>query len=485
MVFFAKAFYNRAMSTLVDRLQSAVFQQRPTLSRLFEQHGDLSIQNYIAGWKVSEQPISEIFLQSLRAEAETLYGAATAAAITAQLSTLPLVSTIDHHGILNHPFFLNANLLYSLWPKSARLVVLATAGISLNNSSWPAALTATNQGGQLKHYSFFPDRYKTRTALLAPGITAQDARNFCTKIIHDETLGNAEKQALLQLESSCVQPVLSQGEFVRQASVASSLLWRQLFPQAGEIAYLPLEPVISRMLVLELAVAGSLFSELLFGENALADWHTYFFGLKGAFGSGGYGSFLFWGLDNQGRRVRLQYANDHLVGNDFTVAFERVAILEALEQKKIYPTSLLCFLALLSANVTCLGGFNQINWLTDIREKFASWLLKIHQADLASRVSALPTDNYAEMNLAFLPWGNGLVRASAADIVASGLQQPHARYRALAHELTVGESIQTLLPEMYRIIIPERERQADLASLTDAAIAELNGTTAKIKTILQ
>ncbi len=172
-----------------------------------------------------------------------------------------------------------------------------------------------------------------------------------------------------------------------------------------------------------------------------------------------------------------------LVGEGIEIDLVPDAVADAFRKKIIYPTSLVCFLVLLYYRVTCLGGFNQVNWVTEIKEKFLGLLGEMNRPDLIGQIEPVATKNFAEANLAFLFKGSRLIKATGIDIYLSGLNA-HLLYQNLAKELTLKESIESLLPEIYRVIVPAGERDPDFLSLTDEAIAEQNGMAEKIRKAL-
>src|ERR1051326_7403500 len=183
-------------------LKQEVFSQEQSLAAIFARSGHLSLADYARTWQTNnnDNPERQIFLQTLETQLKSLYSPDTAGQVAAQFNALPLLSTIDHLGLLNHPFFLNSNLIFSLRQDLKFLPVLATAGISLNNSSWPGCLVRNLPGGILKRYSFFPDKIKTHAVLSAPPLTELSIKKVQTEILQDELLPAAgQKQELERL----------------------------------------------------------------------------------------------------------------------------------------------------------------------------------------------------------------------------------------------------------------------------------------------
>jgi hypothetical protein len=72
---------------------------------------------------------------------ERRLGKKVAQEVSTQLLKFPLVSTTDHHGPIDHPFFVNANIISGIPyaekkdPDLRYLVVFSFASVSVNNAS--------------------------------------------------------------------------------------------------------------------------------------------------------------------------------------------------------------------------------------------------------------------------------------------------------------------------------------------------------------
>ncbi len=437
----------------------------------------MSLFDYVNSWEIALGSLDKKFFGIWERTLKNQLPNPHVLKIIRQLKELPLVSTIDHHGILNHPFFVNSNLIYSLYDNLEYLIVLSTEGVSLNNSSWPGCLLYRQKGG-LKKISIFTDKEKNKPVLAQKAFTKKQAQGMLVKI-GDENLKRPAQKIFLDPK------VLKQKAFSAQINLINYRLWQKIFPKAPKVVYVPLEDLISEVIVKLIAKDKShVLHRLFFKENGWKLIKKYFEGLKGAFGPGKKGSFLFWGIDATGKRLQLfrQGSKIRDQGSAISVFLIPKEVARALKEKKIYPTSLVCFLVLLYYQITCLGGFNQITWLTEIKEKFVGLLKELKASELAQRINKVPTDNFAEGNLAFLYHQGQLIKPTGLDIYLAG--NMYRKYQNLAKSITVGESIETLLPEMYRIVVPEKQRQKNLLNITDEQIAKANGLQKKVKKII-
>lgn len=476
------------MPTAFQELKAAVFRRQKVLAEIYERHGADSLWHYANSWQtVDAFKPEDAFTLAVGRTLEKIYSPSIVTSVLMQLRQEPLVSTIDHHGILNHPFFINANLIFSFRQSQNYLICLTTSGVSLNNSSWPGSLVLHDKQGFMKRLSFFPDKLKTTCVFAAPALAQANLAKVLDIIASDSDLGAGGK---LQLQT-LAREIFSSGKihqldnFSDQACEISSRLWQRFFPQASLVIYLPVESLVSRLMI-ETIISDShhLLHQLFFTPLGWQLLEKHYRGTFGAFTGQHKGSFLFWGINESGKRVHLHCEGSRVLGSELMeVELSPEAIAQALRQKCLYPTSLVCFLVLLYYRVTCLGGFNQVNWLTDIKDKFLALLTEMGCPDLIAKIKPVPTQNFAEANLAFLLSNRRLIKATGIDIYLSGLDiYPH--YQNLAKKLTLKESMESLLPEIYRVITPAESRQDKLLMLTDELIAENNGMAEKIRKVL-
>ncbi len=99
---------------LVNELKTAVFSKREVLEQIYNKFGRLTLSEYVQKWQESQNIVSKELLEVLKECYAEIYGTEIAEQVSEQIKNTSLVSTVDHHGFLNHPFFLNSNLIFSL-----------------------------------------------------------------------------------------------------------------------------------------------------------------------------------------------------------------------------------------------------------------------------------------------------------------------------------------------------------------------------------
>jgi hypothetical protein len=463
----------------LEALKAEVFGRQKVLALIYKDFGNKSLYKYVDGWNISP-PTERSKVVALEAGKliSKIYSEDIGKEAASQIGRLPFASTIDHHGILNHPFFINSNLIFSLFNKQKYLISFGTSSISLNNSSWPGCLLFNNDRGELGRISFFPDKIKNKTVYAAPAIKPEDVWKVLNNINKSPYCNSEQKDKL----GALVQEVFNNSRvfelpnFSTQASLISYKLWSEIFPSAKKIVYLPIEDLVSQILADKICTdSDNLLYNLFFSQKGLVLLEKYFSGSLGAFSSQHKGSFLFWALDGKGRRVHLQKKGNGIYGGRISIKLEPEVIAKALVKRQIYPTTLVCFLVLLYYQFTCIGGFNQVNWLTDIKDKFVLLLNEFGFDDEVKKITLMSTDNFAEADLAFLSKAGELEKASGIDLYLSG-KDLYSTYFKLAEQLTLAQCIENSLPEIYKVVVSANMRKPSLLELTSKFIAHNNGT---------
>lgn len=470
----------------LEELKTEVFSRQTVLAEIYRIYGAQMISQYVASWQSLSLGIDNPFLHYMKKGAIELYGQAVAKAVVEEFETSGLVSTIDHHGLFGHPFFLNSNLIFAQRPSLRFLPVFSTAGVSLNNSSWPGCLVLTNpQTGKLVRISLYTDRHKTLAVYGLNKFGFNQVKKVLSQVESLDFLDLDQKTRLKVLLSTLFyDKAITQSEsFLDQASQYSTKLWREIFPTAPQLIYLPLERLVADILIGEICFQSRhVLHQLFFTEFGWRLLDKYFYGVRGGYGSGR-GSFLFWGLDASARRFAL-FRNGSVLsgGSGRSIRLVPEEIAAGLEAGQLYPTSLVCFSVLLFYGVTCLGGFNQTTWLTEIKRRFLSLLEELGADEVVVRMSTLPTENFAESGLAFLRTAQGLFKASALDLYIHQVEFSH--YAKLAESLTLAQSIESELPEIYRVVVPEPNRRPELSGITLAELGKINGLENSVKHFL-
>lgn len=427
------------------KIQENVFLKRPVLKEIFERFGSLSLNSYVKqGWEFSKESPDALFLDIFQNEFAELFGEELAVKARNQLAQKPLLSTVDHHGLWNHPIFVNSNVAYSLnFSPEELAIVLSTESVSLNNSCWAGSLNFHNEQLELCRESFFFDKEKMQTVFTMHPITEVNIKK-----LKEHSKGRFE--GLINILD--IQPDSS---FSIQASKVNRKFWDLVFPSAPKMFYVPLETLVIKYLLKAFEDKQNLFTRLVLTVEGRNIWSKYFSEEH---------TFMFWGLDEKGRRVPLKGLPD----ND-------AEIIELVQARKIYPSSPLCYSILLYAGLAAAGGFTQTTWLPEIKENFLKVLREFLVEDsILQKISKVPTKNFAESSLAWLKIGEGFVQPSAVDLYFAG-KDYYPNYIKVSEKMTVADSINLAMPSIYSIVVPkaEQDHSLDLKSVEQWVFRDL------------
>ncbi len=407
----------------LEKIKKLVFSKRPVLKEVYTKYGHLTLEEYVQTWEVSKQKPGNEFLSAVYECTKNIYGNPIAKQVKEQIKQKPLISTVDHLGIWGHPIFVNSDAFYSLYFKPKEIpIILATESVSLNNvTSLSGCLLKHDREGQLKKYSFFTDKQKTLPVFSVPGVSKKDLVKMKVKIqgLNPEILG-AFTPEVFKLKT-----------FSLQASLISHNLWKKVFPSAPKIVYLPLETILLKYLEKTLLDPKNIFSKLILEKKSQELWKKYF---------GKEATLMFWGIDSKGKRQLTSQLPS------------KKEILNAIKKRTLYPSSPLGFMLLLFAGVSCVGGFTQTTWLTEVKEKFVKLLKELgEKEEVFERILKIPTKNFAESSLVKEKFGKVLLTPTSWDLLALG-KDIYGKQENVAKKMTLKQSLDMSFPEIYKVV---------------------------------
>lgn len=277
-----------------------------------------------------------------------------------------LISSVDHMGILSFPPFIDSNVLYAAWLKTAEPSVrfqwvLTCTGVPLNNASFPRGFYLA--GAKIPLFRRKSERW---CAWHVPG----GHMDFKPHPILEQ------KRNIAQALFSWVQHV---NQFqLRHAHeemwVLNNYVWKTFAPHLKlEFMSVSGEDVFTQWLALGY---GTWFSEFLFDIDPVLrkKINQVLDGCPGAWCSqSGRGTHLFWDVAQPGSERAPMVLDDTgrtLVGPRLSLPLERKTVRNALQDKRILP-SLFTFFGLLSfdGGIVMAGGFNQLEYLYDMNRR--------------------------------------------------------------------------------------------------------------------
>ena len=503
--------------TLVD-LKKAIWARRPILGDIMEKHGKKNLFDYSKDFlDVNPSPLLDARKEELISMTEELLipriGAKDARGVAEELRKLPLVSTTDHHGPIQHPFFLNANIISAL-PYSEftahpldYLVVFSFASVSLNNASAFSRGVlfhgGMNGSGNLIRLPILPDKMKMGVVHATRSFTGDEVNKAQDLLLQKQKAGEvtakrAEGIHHILQEFFASPDVLDAPDFNAQLTKVTYNTWPQFFspavgtnaivPAMPKLVYLEIETLVNALLErYPLHNPASLLYRVLFDPVCVPLIQKYFNNLPGAFSEESeWGSYFFWGLDDKQHRVRLKREGNRICSFGGTISCDLTpeAISEALRTKKIYPGMFLCYLVVsLYYGMKCLGGFCQVNDLTLAKQAWMQFLEDLGEHEEAAAVIPVQTKELGGDGLVLVHLHtrkDELVPATGFDMLLDESDTTFPQFLELSKKVTLEEMMNPMLPEIYTVLYPSHERDPNLLSATPEKIYKATGLQEKL-----
>lgn len=509
-----------SVTSKLERIKQSIWKRRPILSEIMKKHGDKTLYRYSQDFMdINPSPLLDARKPELIATAKELIeerlGADVAAGVARQLTKYPLVSTTDHHGPIQHPFFLNANIVSAIPylentdPDLNYLIVFSFASVSVNNASaYPRGIIFhgdKNGSGSFVRLPILPDKLKMGVVYGTRSFTREDLTKAELELLKKEkggevALGRGEQIRNLMEEFCGDRQILGAPDLSEQITEMNFRLWPRLFHNAEnrtagcaipDLIYLEIETLVRELMIKHHLTnpASPLYKVLFNGEyRALA--LKYFNNLPGAFSlENGWGSFFFWAVDDKLHRVQLKLGGNttaslHSKHHSYSYELNPQEIEKALKERKIFPSMLLCYLLVsLYYGMKCLGGFCQVHDLTKTKEAWQKLLREMNNESEADAVTPVQTKELGGdgLVLAYLKTVDGsLIPATGIDLVLEKTNTSYEKYVELSKRVTLSEMMNPMLPEMYTVLYPFPDREPELATLSPESILKETGLEEKL-----
>ncbi len=496
-----------------DRLKEQVLVRRPFLREIIQKRGAKNLFDYAKEYiEVNLNPPIQFrqdeFLTAFRSEVAKRLGDEVADSGVEQLKKHYYVSTVDHHGPLCHPFFINGNLLTTTPyfglsdPALKNVIVFACSNVSLNNSSFPRGLLfnalnpKTNEVVNHK-LSFFPAKDRLAPVFNFRAYSKADIEKV--KDLVKEKMNNGEVETkegnkiMEILEQIYLNPqALASDDFSEQITKTNYYLWKEFFKVSEvippDLIYMDIESLVLRLLSDYHLDGDTTITHMLFDHDYDSIVMEHFNNIQGAFSTDEkWGTYLFWALPPGAKyRVQLWKDGDYLKTDDgtYSVKLTPEALREAFEKRELIPATMLAYIVLcFYYGVKCLGGFSQVNYLTNMKNAYIKMQVdrgNYRSVEVCAR--AQTKEMGGDFTLAFLEGAHKeLIPATGLDLMLYGDKNTWPTLVEQSKLITLEQGIYPLLPEFYRILYSEPDRDPDLMSVTAEEIAELIGLNKKIK----
>ena len=497
----------------IGLLREAVLKKRPVLREIIEKRGAKSLFKYAdeyADVNLNDLIIDrqkEVLFTFQKEVAERL-GEKVAEAAAKQLKKFYFISTADHHGPICHSFFLNSNLVTSICGLSQSpedinyIIVFSCANVSFANSSFPRGLlfhSYANGNLKLQQLGLFPNTSRIRQARVfghAPyGINdvARLEQRLAELRKNKEVSPEIGDKILSIVRRIYARPeALGAKNYSDQITKTNFLLWQKFFSameaKGPDLLYIELESMVSSLLIDHHLSADTIIHRVIFSLRYAEIFTKYFDGIEGGFSlEKDWGTYLFWALPPGARySQKMRRQGNFLVTTDgsYKLELKPEEIRRALIAREIFPGTQLSLLVLsLYYGLKCLGGFCQVNYLTDMRHAYEKMLVEVGSdyGDL-SILDILQTKELGEdLTIAFLEAPNGAVDlATGLDLFLYGDEQAWPILVEGAKKITVAEALSIMMPDFYHIMYPEAARDPSLTRIKAGDIMKHNGLGKKI-----
>jgi hypothetical protein len=497
------------MSKIINRLQKikkAIWQRRPILGDIMKGHGQMSLYDYAEDFlDVNKSPRLDErkgeLINSVKDLIKKRLGDNVAEEVAKQLAHLPLVSTADHHSPIQHPFWVNANIISSLPyigkndPLLKYLVVFSFASVSLNNASGYARgllFHVQENSGDLISLPILPDKAKMSVVYSTRAFNREDldkteAQLFKKTKDNILSLDRAEKIKEIIEKYFGDKEVLNSESIKEQITKINFKMWPDLFHRAAtesndvqsrhklpDLIYLEIETLVSDLLIhYHLFNNNSLIHKFLFDPQYQALIPSIFNNIPGAFSlENEWGTYLFWAIDDKQHRVRMFLSEGelHSTYRRHTCKFSPEGVRQSLENKEIFPSMLLCYLIIsLYYGFKCLGGFCQVNDLTITKLAWQKLLKMVGENAESEAVQPIQTKELGGdgMVLAYLRSESGDIQpASGIDMILRSQNTFFDKYYDRSKQVTLEDMMNPMLPEMYTVLYSQEQRDPLLTELT-------------------
>lgn len=491
-------------------LKDRVLAKRPILRSILKKKGNKPLYEYSNEYvDVNLNPTimkrQHECLSTIHEATKERYGEETADGVVAQLEKHYFVSTADHVGPMVHPFFVNSNILTALAqealsdPTLRYLVVLACANISLNNSSFPRGLffnSYKNDTLRQHRLAFLPSNSHSSSVYNFRPYTKQEIAKVENQLEEIAKTGEVEPAHIERLHDLirsvyATPEILAAGSYREQVAKTNRQLWKKFFEKSDakipELLYLDQEDIVVRLLTKYHLTQDTVLNHILFDPTYEPYINANFEGIFGSFSrKDAVGTYLFWALP-KGEKLNKQLwrKGNYLVtkNESYKIELHPEAIREAMLNKELVPSLLLNFMTIsFYYGLKCLGGFSQVNYLTLMKNSY----IKMN-ADLSNYRSietcarAQTKEICCGLSLAFLGYNeNSIGLASGIDLFLHSDADSWNKIRALSKKITLEESLNPLMPDIYRISYDEKEWEPDLLQLTNEDITRHTGLRNKI-----
>lgn len=498
------------LASRFERLREKVLVKRPVLRSIIDKKGNKTLLDYTKEYvDVNLNPTiphrQHELLWVMRETVTERFGKDVAESVIKQLEQYYFVSTADHTGPVTHPFFMNSNLLIAASlmehsdPLLQNVIVLSCANISANNSSLPRGLLyhTAQKGAPMRRACFFPSSVRPTCLYELQSYQPSDIEKLEHALEGERSKGEIldaeyEKIRALLNEIYKTPEIFAAKSYAEQVGKTNFKLWQKYFEASNvklpNLVYLEIEDIVVKLITNFHLYHDTIINHVLFDPKYEPFINDYFEGIFGSFTRAeSVGTYLFWAAPPPGGKFNQQLwrKGNHLVSADESVKIELhpEAIREAMASKQLIPSLLLDYMVIsFYYGLKCLGGFNQVNYLTLMKNAYIKMNVDLGNYRSIEICARAQTKEICDgLTVAFLGHEKEMVLATGLDLMLHGNSQSWQTVVDMCKALTVEEALNPLMPEIYKISYEQSELEPDLVSVTEKDINELTGLNNRMK----
>jgi hypothetical protein len=430
--------------SLIEHYMAEIRKRLPVVDRALELYGERPLSEYL---DVVTETASERY-QSADDLGDAVYeyalpllGEEAAAMAREELKQSPAVLTANHHGVDYFAQSVQGTLLFSQrklpnGQKAKTVPVLACGSISMNNLTYPRGMLAYDLHPEKKlsgvtKIPIFSNRVTGKAVTWVPNYDLDSIKRTeksVLRMVREKRLSEQSAKVIIDiLHNEYLSPeLLALDKYSDQAVILNSQLWSRMFTSISprpELLYLEMEKVCSILLKKDLMNVQSLLSFILFDSELRKVVLTSLNQVKGCWvkeeleqrwldkdcpqklKSKSCGTFLFWWIDEEGRRVPLlpvKIQGRELLrgvddrGKTVELPLENKSLSALLDAGQLLPSVFACFLSMtLARGITCAGGYYQAEYLALMKQGLFNALKSVQgYEDLAAIIVQARTDSY-------------------------------------------------------------------------------------------
>ena len=319
-------------------------------------------------------------------------------------------------------------------------------------------------------------KWRQRPLYGIPAISKNDFKKIKDHIYEKEISKQSRKRFLGFIEKSLQKKeIWGQKRFCEQLTILNDVWWNEIFGKLrGEILYLEAEELIKNILINSFEKKDKI-SEIFFNQERRNSFLINFDGIIGAHNNQHkHGSFLFWFIDekeNKRKPLFLKGENLETLDGKIVIPLNSKSIQEGLNNYSLMPGMALCYSIL--AFHYCLtlgGGFSQIQYLGEMKKAWSKVFpeLKNEFEDVKTNVFS------GEAIIAGMGNEKEQIQATLADFLIHTKNPSEADKLAekSLSEITIGESLDAMMYELYEIVAGFYEPIDNLPSPKNTLMSE-------------